>query len=148
MLETFGNGSHKHTHTHTHTHAGLFLFSGFQGKKGKMTSSLSCEANETDEGGGENTGRNRTLLHKTQLSADLPWALSPYCVCLYACVRACLNVHACAGLLKYVCKMIRSTIPEQGVPLKKEIDRYLQSDCRKQHYVTAQLQSFNAFQGL
>lgn len=110
MVETFGNGSHKHTHTQTHKHARItpcmqthtphthmlacFCSPVFEAKKGKMTSSSSCEANETDEGGGENTGRNRTLLHKTQLGTGLLWALLSYYVCPY--------VHAFARSQEFV----------------------------------------------
>ena len=64
-----------------------------------MTSSLSCEANETDGGGGENTGRS--LLHKIQLEADLLWALLPY-----VCERVCSSKYdKSAGLIRYEYKL-------------------------------------------
>ena len=148
MLETFGRGSHKHTHartsmhahtcTHAHTHAHthnrwpVFVLR-FWGKEGKMTSSSSCEASETD--GGENTGKNRTLLHKKKnhLSSGCVWAPLPYfvCVCVCMCDWVSLSVWACisslAGLC--VCKLSIYTQPHQGVRRSSELVKYLQSDC-------------------
>lgn len=82
-----------------------------------------------------------------KLYTDLLWALLPYDVCE--------SVHMCMYLLasRSVCELNICTIPHQGVSLKKELIKYLQSDRlqKTEHYVTMHLQDFskvcNTFQG-
>lgn len=121
--------THKHTHTvtctqtHTHTHWPVFCSPGFEGKKGKMTSSSSCEANETDEGGGENAGRNRTLLHKTRCGPP-PGPVTTSCVCASAHAQGFVRVNRLHGASS---KGARSSLRTCAVTV-----------CRKtEHYVTA-----------
>ena len=121
MVETFGKGSHKHTHTHTHRSAHINThtlrrthtraLACFEGKKGKMTSSSSCEANETDEGGGENAGRNRTLLHKTRCGSP-PGPVTTSCVCAAAHTPEFLRVNR---LHNASSKGVRSSLRTCGV---------------------------------
>lgn len=120
--------THKHTHTHitpclqTHTHTlACFCSPVFKGKKEKMTSSSSCEANETDEGGGENTGRHRALLHKTRYRPPLG-PVTKLCVC--ESVHMDMRMLACSS----VCDLSICALLHQGVSLQKVIITYLTAE--------------------
>lgn len=81
IVETFGKRSHQRTQA-------SFCSPVFKGKKRKMTSSPSCEAEETEGGRGE--GGLRTLSERepahTKPSSDLFWP----CVCqpVHMCISA------------------------------------------------------------